>query len=53
MFDTVSHRYALYHTCVGTWLWREYDPSKTEQAYEMDPAEREKPYFRVRIYNRE
>jgi enterochelin esterase-like enzyme len=36
-----------------TWLWRDYDPSKTEQTYEMDPAEREKPYFRVRIYNRE
>ena len=30
-----------------------FDPSKTEQLYEQEPAEREKPYFRVRIYNRE
>jgi enterochelin esterase-like enzyme len=35
-----------------TWLWRDYDPAKTQQTYEMDPAEKEKPYFRVRIYNR-
>jgi enterochelin esterase family protein len=36
-----------------TWLWRDYDPSKTEQTYEMDPAERGKPYFRVHIVNRD
>lgn len=35
-----------------TWLWRGYDPSKTEQVYEMDPLEKEKPYFRVKIVNR-
>ncbi|MBI1354372.1 MAG: esterase [Acidobacteria bacterium] len=35
-----------------TWLWRDYDPSKTEQIYEMDPLEKEKPYFRVKIVNR-
>lgn len=35
-----------------TWLWRDYDPSKTEQIYEQEPAERDKPYFHVRIYNR-
>jgi enterochelin esterase family protein len=35
------------------WLWRDYDPAKTEQLYEMDPAEREKPMFRVRIANRD
>ena len=35
------------------WLWRDYDPSKTEQTYEMDPAEKGKPYFRVKIANRE
>jgi len=35
-----------------SWLWRDYDPSKTEQAFEMDPAEREKPYFRVERLNR-
>jgi enterochelin esterase-like enzyme len=34
------------------WLWRDYDPSKTEQTYLMDPAEKDKPYFRVKIYNR-
>ena len=35
-----------------TWLWRDYDPSKTEQIYEMEPAERAKPLYRVKIYNR-
>lgn len=36
-----------------TWLWRDYDPQKTEQTYEMDPAERPQPLFRVKIANRE
>ena len=36
-----------------TWLWRDYDPAKTEQVYEQDAAEKEKPLFRVRIYNRD
>lgn len=35
-----------------TWLWRDYDPAKTEQVYVMDPAEKSKPMFRVKIYNR-
>jgi enterochelin esterase family protein len=35
------------------WLWRDYDPSKRAQTYEMEPAEREKPLYRVRISNRE
>ncbi|MEO8027249.1 MAG: alpha/beta hydrolase-fold protein [Bryobacteraceae bacterium] len=35
------------------WLWRDYNPAKTEQTYQMDPAEKDKPYFRVKIYNRE
>ncbi len=35
-----------------TWLWRGYDSSKTEQTYEMDPAEKDKPLFRVKIYTR-
>jgi enterochelin esterase-like enzyme len=35
-----------------TWLWRDYDPAKTEQKYEQDPAEKLKPMFRVHIYNR-
>src|ERR1035437_4937924 len=36
-----------------TWLWRDYDPAKTEQAYEQVPAEGDKPPFRVRIYDRD
>ncbi len=35
-----------------TWLWRGYDPSRSEQIYEMDPQEKDKPYFRVKIMNR-
>jgi enterochelin esterase family protein len=35
------------------WLWRDYDPAKTSQAYEMDPAEKSKPPFRVAITDRE
>jgi len=35
------------------WLWRDYDPAKTEQTYVMDPAERTKPVFRVSIANRD
>jgi enterochelin esterase-like enzyme len=36
-----------------TWLWRGYDPKKTAQEFEMDPAEKEKPFFRVTISNRD
>jgi enterochelin esterase family protein len=35
------------------WLWRDYDAAKTEQTYEMDPQERDKPLYRVRIANRD
>jgi enterochelin esterase-like enzyme len=35
------------------WLWRDYDPNKTEQTYEMEEAEKAKPLFRVGITNRE
>ncbi len=35
-----------------TWLWRDYDPQKTEQTYEMEASEKTKPLFRVRIDNR-
>ncbi len=35
-----------------TWLWRAYDPAKTEQEFKMDPAEKERPYFRVAVVNR-
>jgi enterochelin esterase family protein len=34
------------------WLWRDYDPAKTEQTYEQDAAEKAKPVFRVAIVNR-
>jgi enterochelin esterase family protein len=36
-----------------TWLWRDYDPSKTEQVYEIEASEKTKPLFRVAIYNRD
>jgi enterochelin esterase-like enzyme len=36
-----------------SWLWRGYDPAKTEQIYEMDPAEKDKPLYRIRIANRD
>jgi len=32
-----------------TWLWRDYDPAKTERTFEMDPAEKGKPPVRVEI----
>ena len=35
------------------WLWRDYDPAKTEQKFEQDAAEKAKPVFRVKIYNRD
>jgi enterochelin esterase-like enzyme len=34
------------------WLWRDYDPAKTEQTYEMEPPEKAKPLFRVKVANR-
>jgi enterochelin esterase family protein len=35
-----------------TWLWRDYDPNKTEETYQQDPAEKSQPYYRVTITNR-
>ena len=35
------------------WLWRDYDPAKTEQTYEMETSEKSKPLFRVAVTNRE
>ncbi len=35
------------------WLWREYDPAKTHQEYQMEEAEKSKPVFRVKIANRD
>lgn len=34
------------------WLWRDYDPAKTSQEFTADPAEKDKPYFRVAIVSR-
>jgi enterochelin esterase family protein len=34
------------------WLWRDYDPAKTSQDFTMDPGEKGKPFFRVKIVNR-
>jgi enterochelin esterase-like enzyme len=31
------------------WLWRDYDPARTEQIFEMDPPEKSKPLFRVSL----
>jgi len=35
------------------WLWRGYDPAKTSETFAIDPAEKDKPYYRVRISNRD
>ncbi len=35
------------------WLWRDYDPAKTDQQFTPDPAEKNKPYFRVTITSRD
>jgi enterochelin esterase-like enzyme len=38
---------------VMRWLWRDYDGSKREQTFEMEPAEKAKPVFRIAIVNRD
>src|SRR6266403_5335700 len=35
------------------WLWRDYDPAKASQTFEIEPSEKAKPVFRVTIANRE
>jgi enterochelin esterase family protein len=35
------------------WLWRDYDPAKTAQTYEIEPSEKAKPLFRVSITSRD
>ncbi len=35
------------------WLWRDYDPAKTEQTYVIEPTEKSKPIFRVSVTNRD
>ena len=34
------------------WLWRGYDPAKTSETFVPDPAEKDKPMFRVTQLNR-
>ena len=34
------------------WLWRGYDAAKTSQTFEQEPAEKQKPFFRVKSLNR-
>jgi len=34
------------------WLWRGYDPAKSEQTYQQDDAERARPLFRVTLGER-
>lgn len=46
-----AHAAAELPACL-TWLWRDYDPTRTEQIYEQSAEEQAKPPFRVRIYNR-
>jgi len=36
-----------------SWLWRDYDAKKTAQEFRIEPAEKEKPLFRVTISNRD
>jgi enterochelin esterase-like enzyme len=35
------------------WLWRDYDPAKTEQKFEIQASEKAKPLFRVSVTNRD
>ena len=34
------------------WLWRGYDPAKTADTFPPDPEEKDKPFFRVKSFNR-
>ncbi|MES1258254.1 MAG: alpha/beta hydrolase-fold protein [Acidobacteriota bacterium] len=55
-FGTGTHNHAQSNAEMPealTWLWRDYDAAKKEQVFEMEPAEKAKPVFRVRIYNRD
>ncbi len=36
-----------------TWLWRGYDPAKTQDTFPPDPAEKSKPFFRIKSFNRD
>ncbi len=55
-FGTAAHggaQFALDLPESLAWLWRGYDASKTTQEFAMDPAEKDKPFFRVTIANRD
>jgi enterochelin esterase family protein len=34
------------------WLWRGYDPNKTEEKFQMDAEEKAKPFFVVKLADR-
>ena len=36
-----------------SWLWRGYDPAKTAAQFTLEPSEKDKPYYRVTISNRD
>jgi enterochelin esterase family protein len=55
-FGTAAHggaQFALDLPESLAWLWRDYDPKKTADEFKMDPAENDKPFFRVTISNRD
>lgn len=55
-FGTAAHggaQFALDLPESLAWLWRDYDAKGTVQEFKMDPAEKEKPFFRVTISNRD
>jgi enterochelin esterase family protein len=55
-FGTGTHNHAQNNSEIPevlAWLWRDYDPAKTQQTFEQDATEKAKPFFRVRVYNRD
>lgn len=55
-FGTGTHNHAQNNSEmpeVLKWLWRDYDATKTSQTFEMDAEEKAKPFFRVKVYNRD
>jgi enterochelin esterase family protein len=55
-FGTGTHNHAQNNSempDVLAWLWRDYDPAKTQQTFEQDATEKAKPFFRVKVYNRD
>jgi enterochelin esterase-like enzyme len=55
-FGTAAHGGAQFSLDLPeslAWLWRGYDPAKTTQEFAMDSAEKDKPFFRVTIANRD